>query len=451
MHISRRQRVPLWLEELIQEMMRPPYFWQYLQEQQKKASEADSSAYTEDASGDTRPRPDRPANGPRHAELNRDRALAAPPRPRVGPAETSPHHRDTAGQSDRSPRLAAATATRAASAGPSIAPFRVPSAVLRHYDWKIDRTESFDHVLRVHTPNGSYAVKRTHISPERVRFIHKALQYSKRQGFRRYAPFVFTKKKRPFVVLDGNTYYATEWVQGNQVNFAISDHVAQTAYSLAQLHEHTRGFEPPGYCPESAFELLRMQRERHHDLRQLLLRAEHKKQQDEFDKLFFSLKDRLLEDSEQCLQLLAQRDCEAFLTDDATRPGLCHLDVIPGNFILDGEHQVQIIDFDLSTFGPRSLDIAHLLRRSLQQTNWRSDLAYTCFLNYNAVKTMPKVEYAIIQALLRFPYRAWRVAHTRYHFFSDAGQLHDLKGFRDQEPRRQNFLQEFSRQVEHLS
>lgn len=86
----------------------------------------------------------------------------------------------------------------------------------------------------------------------------------------------------------------------------------------------------------------------------------------------------------------------------------------------------------------------------MQQLNWMPDVAYTCFLNYNTIRTMPKAEYQVVNALLRFPYLAWRVAHTRYRFFMDSTQVEELKRYKEQEARRQTFLDEFTKQIDGL-
>lgn len=249
----------------------------------------------------------------------------------------------------------------------------------------------------------------------------------------------------------GNVYYATEWIDAQPANFASAEHVAQTAYALAQFHEATRGFTSEKFVPNDAFNLFEMTKERNHDLRQLIYKAEANDDKDEFDKLFVSLKAELLDDAADSLQLLQQAECAAFLHADKANAGISHLDVIPGNCLYAPDHNVYLIDFELSTFAPRVLDMAHLLRRSLQLNHWSGDIAYACFLHFDTVKTIPKVEYRLVEALLKFPYRAWRLAHTRYHFFKDPAQLDDLLAYADEASRRQSFLKSFSEQVRSLS
>lgn len=423
--MSRWQKAnrPQWLDEFVQELFKPPHFLQHMQTQ----------------------------TPPNWSNMN---APQADPKTSDDVHFQTPERKATSTPIERSPFISNEE-IKQFSPKPTAnvtESFAVPNkSIQRHYPWNVQKSEPHDNVLKITTAeDGMFALKRTHISADRVRFLHRAQQYAKKQGFDAYAPFALTKKKTLSVLHEGDTYYATKWVNGQPVNFTSIDQIGQTAYSLARFHECTRGFESTGYSPESVFSLLTMHQERHRDLKQLFYRIEGKRQRDAFDENFLMLKESLLDDSEQCLQTIQQRDIEAFLAEDKQNPGICHLDVIPGNLIYTPQHQVHLIDFDLATYGPRALDIAHLLRRSLQPMNWNTQPAYTCFVHYNSVKTMPKAEYSLVGALLRFPYRAWRLAHTRYRFFSDNSQVGDLVSYQNEMSKRKQFLDEFSTQIERL-
>jgi CotS family spore coat protein len=316
-----------------------------------------------------------------------------------------------------------------------------------NYGWKVENAARVMNIVKVTTPKGVFALKKTHIAPERVQFLHEAQLYARDHGFTRMAQFVLTRLGKPYVRRQGETYYATEWLTGNPVNFASTAQVGQLAHALAQFHEATRGLETTGYHPPMEFALEQMLRRRANDLRTLLAEAQRRAQPDEFDSVLLRLAPALREDAERSLKLVDDPQCRAFLERDEDTPGLCHLDVIPGNFVYDAEKRVHLLDLDLATYAPRVLDLAHLLRRSLQVVNWSSEAAYACFLHYNAVRPLTAEEYVLVQALLTFPYRAWRLAASRYRTLRDAAQVEELKDYAQQEERRQAFLNAFAKQV----
>jgi CotS family spore coat protein len=430
MYKRQKSSRPQWLDEFIQEMMKPPHFLK--NQPPSRSAFRQSVEYTPPVADERQSkREDAQSTEPKSEDRTRVSSPSSPP----APSAWRKGYGMTVASTTASTQQIMAWAEK---------------SLQNYYAWNVLQSEPYANVLKVTTSDGVFALKRTHISMDRVRFIHRAQQYAKKQGFDAYAPFALTKKKVPGVFHEGNTYYATPWVVGQPVNFSSVEQVGQSAYTLARFHEATRGFESTGYNPDGVFSLLKMHQERHRDLKQLFYRIEAKRTRDDFDESFLALKESMLNDAEESLQFLQKRDIEAFLAEDEQRPGLCHLDVIAGNLMYDKEHRVQLIDFDLATYAPRALDIAHLLRRSLQVVNWHPDTAYTCFVHYNTIKTMPKVEYALVSALLRFPYRAWRLAHTRYRFFSDDAQIHDILTYQEEETKRNKFLDEFANQVDQL-
>lgn len=311
----------------------------------------------------------------------------------------------------------------------------------------MQRAEPVFNVVKVGCGRGKYALKETHIPLERVEFLQKVTQHLRRNGFEQLPVFAKTPKKAPYVVRDRRTFYATEWVDGNHVNFASLPQLGRLATSLAEFHELSRGFEWNSYNPPPEFGLTSMVRRRSEDLKNILTKAESKGHPDEFDQILIRLAPALRDDAEKSVRIAEDEMCQDFLLKDEDNPGLCHLDVIPGNFIYTGDKQVYLLDLDLATFAPRVLDLAHLLRRSLQQVNWQSESAYTCFAHYDSARPMQAEEYLWVECLLRFPYRAWRLAHTRYHVFRDRQQTEELKAYSSQESRRQAFLDAYSQQI----
>lgn len=411
---AKRTRPPIWLQSLMEEMMKPPNFLQV-----------------------------KPPNGA-------DNLWGQPRAPRE-PAHSNPHptiDAQTADlrQSTNLPKEAAKGAN-----GPAWESIFVsanyPTSLAKAYSWKIRRATRIINAIRIETDDGTYALKRTHIELDRIRFLRRLLSHVEHAGFSRYAKFVMTKTNQPFVQTDGQRYYATKWIDGAPVHFSSLQQVQQTAYALAQFYEASRGFETTGYHPPMVFDLVELTKERHTDLQRLKQIAERKTHKDSFDDLFLAHYEQWLIDAIESLRMISRSDVINHVQSEETKPGVCHLDVIPSNFIYTKENEVYLLDFDLSTYAPRALDLAHLLRRAQQQQNWSSEVAYHCFLQYDAVSPMTKAEYRLVQALMTFPYRAWRIAHTRYRVFIEESQFEELSSCVRQEPSRHAFLDAFRTQL----
>lgn len=325
----------------------------------------------------------------------------------------------------------------------------IPPTLPAAYGWSVSKAMDLGGAVRVMTQKGSYVLKKTHLSAARVEFLHQLLTYVENQGFTRFAPFQPTKRNKSSLSRNNQVFYATRWIPGRPLNLAFSREVRLTAQTLAEFHELSCGFEAQGYNPPSEFDLLGMLRRRSQDLHTLLLRAEATAQPDEFDDLLRYLAVSLREDTDRSVRLGDAEECRSFLTADEEKCGVCHLDVIPENFIFRDETHVYALDFDLATFAPRVLDVSHLLRRSLQRQNWNESVAYVGFSQYNEIRSFTTPEYIWVQALLTFPYRAWRAAHTRYRMWKDPSQLDELREFARESDRRKSFLQALAGQIRH--
>lgn len=324
----------------------------------------------------------------------------------------------------------------------------IPLQLISAYGWTVRECDSVANAVKLKTATGVYAVKETHIPVNRVRFLNRLTQYVRQNGFDRLPRFAITERKHSFFTSQDKVYYATRWIDGSPANFASIHQVGEIAHTLAQFHEASRGFEYSRYNPPMEFHLHQVTRRRVDDLKAMVNEVQMRSDQDEFDAIFLQMAPQLIQDGDRALSILGDEQCTQFLSQDEDTPGICHLDVTPSNFIYDGQkHQAHMIDLDLATFAPRVLDTTHLLRRSLQVQNWASEIAYVVFYRYNAIREFAPAEYRLLLGLLRFPYRAWRLAHTHYRVFRDNSQMDDLIDTRNQEIRRQAFLSAFEREL----
>ncbi|WP_155836325.1 phosphotransferase [Alicyclobacillus herbarius] len=462
--MKRRQNVPPWAKVLLQHMLRPPYFLEQIasanaqkssasQEAKPKShKETENRAADEDVGGHSfvegqpvHPRPDG------RSETHSSRHTAASGRPAQPYSHPHARHEGTIDE-----ELVTTSLPNVELTGPAwrrvLRRLDIPPELPKAYGWSVKRAEAVGGVARVITPSRVYAVKRTHLSPEGIRCIYELANYVRIHGFPLTPRFALTKKpRRPFFSRDGQPYYATRWVVGNPANFSRIEQVAAVSRALARFHKASRGFEPQsGGSLRSEFNLEGLCKRRLSDLRVLLLEAEQRKARDRFAQRLCDLGPTLRRDAEAALALLAEADVRAHLYREEEDPCVCHLDVTPDNFIYTPNHDVAVLDLDLAAYAPRALDVAHLLRRSLERQRWSGDVAYRCFLEFDKVQSMTKAEYTLVRALLTFPYRAWRLAHAHLRLQPRPDDLADLEDFAQQQEQRQHFLEAFAEQIQQV-
>ncbi|MCY0888146.1 MAG: phosphotransferase [Alicyclobacillaceae bacterium] len=332
-----------------------------------------------------------------------------------------------------------------------LAPREVPPAVLQEYGWDVRSTMNLRGVTRVETGEGIFAVKLAHVHPSRLRLIHEVLEFAEQQGFRQFAPMIRTSSGASYVTIDSRTYYALRWLDGATANFASSTQVGQIAYALAELHEQTRAFPHKERLRTTPANLATMMKRRQAALNRSMERIAREYPHSELNSWLKEHRSRLEEDASQATETLASSACEEYLERETARAGLCHLDVIPSNFIfVPNGPEMFIIDYDMAAFAPRAVDLAHLLRRSLQTTFWTTDFAYVGFLNYNNVHPISSGEYRTTAALLRFPHHAWRLLQEASQHGPARPWMDALHSYGAHAERRQQFLDSLDTQIASL-
>jgi len=319
---------------------------------------------------------------------------------------------------------------------------------------RIIETEAVDAVWRLTTDQGGvYALKSTTLPRGRIDFMAAALDEIQRRGFAHVAKIVRMRTGEPYFVEGSHLYVLSEWLPGARAQFGSTRQVGATARSTARLHEITRHYEPSGEKPPAAFAVFEHLLAQKQDLTHMQQQLAGSADTEDYDNLALRELTRVSSQASDALALLKLPECERQLAQSIADPGLCHLDVTRRNIIIHPSGHAQLIDFDHMTFGPRVLDLAHLIRRAMQaHGTWTSEIAIAPLLAYNRVRPLTQGEYLLLEALLTFPHRLWRVLRTHYEDSAkDKPAAHKaIEILRDtiaQDEERTRFLETFARQV----
>lgn len=325
----------------------------------------------------------------------------------------------------------------------------------KRYFEQIYNVESTNGIWKITSSDGKqYALKATQLPIERITFMAEALDELRRRGFTRAARIIrTTESKKPYVIDAGQTYYVSEWLPGLSVQLASIRQLNATAKTLARFHERSVNYEYAPFQPPHAFRVFEHLLSRKQDLQRLYQSIEKRPEKNAFDELCLQYFAKADKQATESLSLCKLPEVEAHIKQSLEHPGLCHLDVTRSNLIVHPAGFVQLIDFDTMTFGPRVIDLAHLLRRAMQaQGSWSNETALVPLIAYNRVQPLVQGEYLLLESLLTFPHRYWRIAHTYYTAPPKQAQAYQimLKNLQESialEDQREKFLQSFSRQV----
>lgn len=321
-------------------------------------------------------------------------------------------------------------------------------------DCRIVDAQIVDSVWRVTTDHAQvYALKETSLPLARLRFMADALDEVYRLGFTHVARIIRRRSGDPYLQDAGHIYILSEWLSGNRAQFGSTRQVGAAARATARLHDVSRRFTPKAEEPPCAFAVFDHLIARKQDLLHIQNQLEQGAELDEFDLLAMRQLAKANQQATDALALLKLPETEQDLLLAVQDPGLCHLDITRRNVIMHPNGFAQLIDFDRMAFGPRTLDLAHLIRRAMQaHGTWTSEVAIAPLLAYNRVRPLTQGEYLLLEALLVFPHRLWRQLRTHYDDAteSEAQARKSVELLRDTlalEEERERFLVTFARQV----
>lgn len=320
-------------------------------------------------------------------------------------------------------------------------------AVLKSFGLTATKVEPFGPVLRLRTNKGLVALKKTDLDGRQIEFLNGAFAHLEERDFTRFAPFLLAADGKPYAMNGGDRYYATRWIRGQEADFRSMGQLAQASRTLADFHEASRGYAPNGYAPPDLFDMVERFRDRREELVEWKSRAKLKSRPDDVDQIFLKHVDGYVRQADEALGMLREPEVRAHLVYEEEDPVLCHLDLTPYNMVYTATGQIVLIDLDFCTYGPRVLDVAHLLRRGLQRQEWEENVARHVLVNYNARRMMTRAEYSMMHGLLLFPHRFWRVAYQHYEVGHDPHHMGYFQLCEAEEESRQAFLRQFGKQV----
>ncbi|ATY85670.1 hypothetical protein CVV65_12640 [Kyrpidia spormannii] len=478
------ESIPPWLKHLWKEFTTPPAFLAKASEAPEKGKPAkDQAKAVKNGTGDkkkpswAKPAPSTPASEPESPwdeeegegdlpEVHVRPKPSKPPSPTGKPKKSASPAAGDAG--DSSPPRPTPRPTAKSSESIAVTSLGVrtelerwgfDSSVLAAYPYVFTRVSRHGSALRLQSARTTLILKRSPHSPLHVEAMHRALDYASRRGgpVPRWITPRHTGSTRasdtPFVRGDDGLYYAMEWIDGREVDLASAADMAKASQSLSKFHQLTHRWVNDESTGEerrnlpSAFDIVSRLARRTEEMEKALKRAEIVNEEQDDDLFYLEHAPVFLRQAHEALDRLLAPECQRRLEQERESPAVCHMDLTPSNLIRKGQ-VAYLVDFDYLAYAPRTLDLAHLLRRGLQKANWAPELGLTGILQYNTAVTLTRVEYRLLQAFLAFPHRFWRTTHRWQQ-----GDRHDdqvLREFRRcvrEEPARKKFLEWFRRQA----
>ncbi|NLC07201.1 MAG: hypothetical protein GX755_04430, partial [Syntrophomonadaceae bacterium] len=199
--------------------------------------------------------------------------------------------------------------------------------VLWEYDLPAVKVQAVQGGYKIETRSGPRFLKVTQSDPEAIILADAGIRHLIKQGFSQVSPFILTKYGDAFVRLNDQTYYLTKWIKGKELQLGRWSHLEEAVATLARMQASAKGFIPPmvptreswGLWPD--FFSLRLL-----ELEECLKLAETKDQPSEFDLLFLSEADQVIEQARNSLEMIIDSPYQELVEEARAEGCFCHHD-----------------------------------------------------------------------------------------------------------------------------
>ncbi len=287
----------------------------------------------------------------------------------------------------------------------------------RQFDIKIEKLKANKGVYYLKTDKGERCLKKINYGPQKLLFVYGAKEHLAKNGFTNLDKYYLNIDGEPYALVNEDLYTLSEWLDGKECDFHDIEEVKIAAKTLAELHEASKGYDPPENSKLKSdlgrWTHLMEKRIKSFDKMRDMVRKKNIK--NDFDIAYIQSMEFYKEIGKKALDTLKNSAYYELCAIAEVDKSFCHHDYTYHNIILSPNKDIYVIDFDYCKREIRTFDISNFMIKVLKRVNWNFDFAAAILEEYNSVSKLSKDEYKVLFAYLQFPQRYWRLANRYYY------------------------------------
>lgn len=251
-------------------------------------------------------------------------------------------------------------------------------------------------------------------SENRIIYVHEAKKYLASRGFTNIDTYSTTLEDKPYVVVDEQIYVITPYIDARECEFDDDTDTVRAAATLAKLHLAGTGFKPGSdiFIPSDLGKLPYNLKKRYDEI--LRMRRKAERERGPFDYMYLNCIDKFIEMAEKSLSLLDGVQHPRLIKKTLLEGCICHHDYSYQNILMKGP-VTYITGFECCCEELRIYDLVNLLRRKMRKCDWDYDKAVMLLNSYSELAPLSDDEIYVMEAMLLFPQKFWRVANRYYN------------------------------------
>ncbi len=278
-------------------------------------------------------------------------------------------------------------------------------------------------------PEQRYLLKPAGSPIHRIVYTYACMRYLYDCAYTGTELYLLTKDKVPYIMLGNTPYIAIPVFRGHECSLEDEQDVLKAARELARMHlagrgftrckatEYVRHYLPKEYDREpfvrvDAGKMPDLFAKRCAELKRFQRLA--KKSANPFDCAYVAMASENIQRAEAICKSLSEGVYEKALTQCNTDGAICHKDYTGHNVLFTGSKTI-ILNFDQCSIDLPICDLANLIKRRMRKCGWNETDAWHILEAYGSLRNLTREDYLILQLILAFPQKLWRVVNKYYN------------------------------------
>lgn len=287
----------------------------------------------------------------------------------------------------------------------------------RQFGIKIESIKPNRGVYYVKTDKGVRCLKKINYGIQKLLFVYGAKEHLLNNNFMSVDRYFLNVDGLPYALVNEDIYTMSEWIEGRECDFQNKEDLVIAAVNLAKLHIASKGYEPPensklktdlGRWPHLMDKRIKA-------LDRMKDMARKKSSKTPFDLNYIKIVQFYKDLGRRAMAVLGDSKYMDICKITEEDRSFCHHDYTYHNIIINGDNNVNVIDFDYCKREIRVYDISNFMIKVLKRVDWNIEYAKVILDAYNSVSPLMEEEYKVLFAFLLFPQRFWRLSNRFYY------------------------------------
>lgn len=290
--------------------------------------------------------------------------------------------------------------------------------LLAQYDIVVYRAGRSKGAWILETDQGMKQLSGCSYSEGKVRFEQHLKEHILNQGFQMVDSFVPAREGNFLVPGPYNEMFVMRnWYSGAECDARNREDVLRAVKTLARLHLAMQGMElseeEGKFCRQQVMPELFAKRNK--ELRRVRTYIRAKKQKNSFEQNFLSQFDMQYAMAQQAEKHIVTEEYQAYYEESLAKGSMLHGNYTHHSiqFLSDTEHLVT--GFEKAENGIQIKDFYLFFRKIMEKWDWEIRLGEEMLCEYDKIRTISKIEKQLLQVLLLYPEKFWKVANQYYN------------------------------------